>query len=149
MNMFERVLLLSVLLALGMIQARADAWDEWMTAAERESTGVERLSAGEREALYLWLQGFIAGAAADFDAAPRTAGEPDEIRSRIAGTFRGWTGQTVFRLENGQVWQQRRPSRLLYEAERPEVVIRRNRAGFHSMEVPEAERSVLVQRIEE
>jgi 8-oxo-dGTP pyrophosphatase MutT (NUDIX family) len=33
--------------------------------------------------------------------------EDDEaIRTRIIGDFRGWTGKTVFTLENGQVWQQ-------------------------------------------
>lgn len=35
------------------------------------------------------------------------AREDDEIiRTRISGEFRGWTGHTTFRLENGQVWQQ-------------------------------------------
>lgn len=35
------------------------------------------------------------------------AREDDEIiRTRIAGEFRGWKGQTVFTLENGQVWRQ-------------------------------------------
>ena len=35
------------------------------------------------------------------------ARDDDEIiRTRISGDFRGWTGNTTFRLENGQVWQQ-------------------------------------------
>ena len=35
------------------------------------------------------------------------ARDDDEIiRTRISGDFRGWTGHTTFRLENGQVWQQ-------------------------------------------
>ncbi len=32
--------------------------------------------------------------------------EPSRIESRIAGTFTGWTGNTVFKLENGQIWKQ-------------------------------------------
>lgn len=35
------------------------------------------------------------------------ARDDDEIiRTRISGDFRGWTGNTTFHLENGQVWQQ-------------------------------------------
>lgn len=33
-------------------------------------------------------------------------GPRDEIVSRIPGTFKGWSGGTVFTLENGQVWRQ-------------------------------------------
>ncbi len=34
------------------------------------------------------------------------AGKADPVQSRIAGRFRGWDGKTLFRLENGQIWQQ-------------------------------------------
>ena len=125
-----------------------------MTAEERAATGVERLSATERAALRAWLQRHIDGEQESARAAGRQEGllsrepEPSEIFSRIDGPFEGWTGNTVFRLENGQVWQQRRPSRLLYRADSPEVIIRRSRAGFHSMEVPEAGRTVLVHRLD-
>ena len=38
------------------------------------------------------------------------AREDDEvIHTRILGRFKGWEGHTVFRLENGQVWQQSNP----------------------------------------
>lgn len=30
----------------------------------------------------------------------------DAIVTRLAGDYDGWTGKTVFKLENGQVWQQ-------------------------------------------
>jgi hypothetical protein len=38
-----------------------------------------------------------------------TAEKPDAadaIETRLAGDYRGWTGKTVFNLENGQAWQQ-------------------------------------------
>jgi hypothetical protein len=38
-----------------------------------------------------------------------TSEKPDAaeaIVTRLAGDYEGWTGKTVFRLENGQVWQQ-------------------------------------------
>jgi hypothetical protein len=34
------------------------------------------------------------------------AGKADPVQTRIAGRFRGWDGKTLFRLENGQIWQQ-------------------------------------------
>jgi hypothetical protein len=37
--------------------------------------------------------------------APGTQVEYGEIESRIAGEFTGWSGRTVFTLENGQRWQ--------------------------------------------
>jgi hypothetical protein len=47
----------------------------------------------------------------------------DVIESQIDGTFEGWTGDSVYKLANGQVWQQ---STYKYEykyAYRPQVVI--------------------------
>jgi len=32
--------------------------------------------------------------------------EREVVESRIAGTFSGWLGHSVFRLENGQEWTQ-------------------------------------------
>lgn len=69
------------------------------------------------------------------------------IHARIAGEFSGWTGDTVFELDNGEVWQQRQPGRLSFHAVEPEVILRRNRLGFYSMEVPAAGRTVLVRRL--
>ena len=31
----------------------------------------------------------------------------DVVESRIAGDFKGWDGETSYKLQNGQVWQQR------------------------------------------
>ncbi|MBI5426525.1 MAG: hypothetical protein HZA32_20815 [Opitutae bacterium] len=38
-----------------------------------------------------------------------TADKPEAaeaVESRLAGDYEGWTGKTVFKLENGQIWQQ-------------------------------------------
>lgn len=45
------------------------------------------------------------------------------IRSNIDGTFEGWTGDTVFPLTNGQVWQQSSYAYTYHYAYRPEVLI--------------------------
>ena len=51
------------------------------------------------------------------------ARDDDEvIRTRIAGDFRGWTGNTVFKLENGQSWQQAdKENRFFPKQTNPEV----------------------------
>jgi len=53
------------------------------------------------------------------------------IRSRIAGKFNGWSGATVFRLENGQVWVQSNKSDTLWvpTMENPEVEVRPSKLG--------------------
>jgi hypothetical protein len=51
------------------------------------------------------------------------ARDDDEIiLTRISGDFRGWSGHTTFRLENGQVWQQSdKESRFFPKMVDPEV----------------------------
>ena len=73
--------------------------------------------------------------------------QPDLIRSRIDGTFKGWSGKTRFKLENGEIWQQRQSSTYMTTLESPEVVIRKGRMNFYTMEVPAIGRKVHVKRI--
>jgi hypothetical protein len=48
--------------------------------------------------------------------------DDEAIRTRIVGDFRGWTGNTVFRLENGQSWQQAdKENRFFPKQTNPEV----------------------------
>lgn len=73
--------------------------------------------------------------------------EPEIVRSRIDGHFEGWRNNgTVFRLQNGQIWEQRQPATFITDLTSPEVIIRRNRFG-HTMEVPAIDRKVHVRRI--
>jgi hypothetical protein len=61
------------------------------------------------------------------------AEEPKDlaVRSRALGKFHGWSGETVFRLENGQIWVQtdNTDSFWLPAMENPEVEIRRSAIG--------------------
>jgi hypothetical protein len=51
------------------------------------------------------------------------------IQSRIVGPFTGYTGRTIFTLENGQRWaQSQRDSRYFPKIDSPPVVI--VKAGF-------------------
>ena len=73
--------------------------------------------------------------------------QPDLIRSRIDGPFRGWRGnRTRFRLENGEVWEQRQSSTFMVKLDSPEVIIKKGRFGY-TMEVPSIGKRVHVKQI--
>ena len=73
--------------------------------------------------------------------------EPDLIRSRIDGPFKGWrNNKTRFKLENGEIWEQRQPSTFITQLDSPQVIIKKRRFGY-TMEVPAIGRSVHVKRI--
>jgi len=63
-------------------------------------------------------------------------GAPDIIESRIMGEFSGWSGNTRFILENGQVWRQSKPDTFVVgKRENPEVVIRRGKFGGYLLKI--------------
>jgi len=79
---------------------------------------------------------------------PDTPGEAlDEIQSRFAGEFTGWNGNTIFTLENGQVWQQSESGRLVLQADSPLVTIRRGAFSTYRLSVEGVNRAVRVRRI--
>jgi hypothetical protein len=72
---------------------------------------------------------------------------PQQITARIVGEFRGWDGKTVFRLDNGQVWQQRVGGR--YRSPKrldPDVDIYNGGFGFY-LKTTDSSRSVGVKRL--
>lgn len=76
-------------------------------------------------------------------AAP-VAGSHD-IESRIKGRFEGWTGKTLFLLENGQIWQQTDGRVQRAFGSSPRVTLRR-RAGGHEMSVEGVSATVTVRQ---
>lgn len=52
------------------------------------------------------------------------------IESRIEGEFNGWDGETIFRLTNGQIWQQDEYDYHYSYRYRPEVMIVETRRGW-------------------
>lgn len=73
---------------------------------------------------------------------------PEVIQSRLLGDFRGWSGRTIFRLENGQVWQPSAPGEFYYPTKDPVVIIRRGTFGSYLLRIEGKNSSVRVRRIE-
>jgi hypothetical protein len=81
------------------------------------------------------------------DPIPETSDESNQLHARVVGKFRGWSGKTVFTLDNGQVWRQRVSGRYTYTGDDTRVVISQNRFGFYDMRLVVADRSVGVSRV--
>jgi hypothetical protein len=71
---------------------------------------------------------------------------PEIIESRIDGEFSGWEGETIFKLMNGQIWQQI-DGRYKYKYKySPKVIIFRSGAGFE-MQVEGVDGRIRVSRL--
>jgi len=89
----------------------------------------------------------IANFGADTMAPKESSREPNRIESRIAGQFTGWTGDTVFTLENGQVWKQAATGYYTnIQLDHPRVVIKKLSFGY-LLTVPGHGETVFVRRI--
>lgn len=131
-----------------------------MSAEDYARAGLGKLSEAERAVLDEWLRRYSVG---ELDAARTQAAvaavqearaeirefrATERIEARVEGAFTGWTGQTIFRLDNGQIWRQRLPGRFQYRGDpNPLIVIARNRLGFYVLSVPSADRGTGVERV--
>jgi hypothetical protein len=68
------------------------------------------------------------------------------IESSISGEIEGWSGETIFKLDNGQTWQQSEYDYTYFYEYHPDVTIYETRAGCR-MKVEDESDTVLVKRI--
>jgi hypothetical protein len=89
-------------------------------------------------------------AAAEFGA-EQVEQRIDHLEARLVGDFTGWTGNTKFRLDNGQVWEQTKNYIPNYEPRepisQPRVTISRGLMGSYNLRVEGVKRIVQVKRI--
>ena len=70
------------------------------------------------------------------------------ITANVIGGFAGWNADTVFELDNGQVWQQSTSGRFEYAGPDRTVTIRRAAFGSFLLSPEGLNRSVRVRRVE-
>ena len=100
-------------------QTNPPTLEERMSEAQFKSFGLDKLSAEELRGLNEWLQQRGPATAAAGSAVPAVAADQDPrlgfrgkasdrvtVNARIVGEFTGWSGNTIFKLDNGQEWQQ-------------------------------------------
>jgi len=90
-------------------------------------------------------------AASEFGSEQLPADAVDRVEARLVGDFTGWSGDTVFRLDNGQVWQQTRNyirAYTLREAmHEPRVTISKGLFGSYDLRIEGVKRVVQVTRL--
>ncbi len=109
-----------------------------MKAEDYEAAGLNKLTDEEKAKLDEFIRAYVskkseiaATAAVDEAVKESDAMAPKVIESRIVGPFTGYTGKTVFTLENGQKWMQSQPmSRYFGKIDSPMVVIVKGTVGY-------------------
>ena len=85
--------------------------EERMSQEQFHAAGLDKLSPEELKTLNDWLRGHETVTTKVVTQSGQPLFYPKEtervaVESRIAGTFSGWLGHSVFTLENGQEWTQ-------------------------------------------
>ena len=101
---------LAILISVAANAAEFSSLEESMSQAQFRAAGLDKLSPAELKALNDWLRSHASATTTLVTPSGQPAfykdSEREVIESRIDGTFTGWTGKTIFRLENGQEWTQ-------------------------------------------
>lgn len=150
--------------------------EEQMTGKEFTGAGLDKLTPEELAALNAWIRKrslatLDAPAAAATTTATTTATassaaestggdrrgfrseKKDEdrspITSRIVGKFNGWDGQTVFKLENGMIWEQADKDKFyIREIENPVAIIEPGMFGTWRLHIEGFNSKCRVERIQ-
>lgn len=115
------------------------------------SSGLRKLSGDELATLDGWFSGFLNDYALNLTQAYIGAGllsfsSDEPIVSKIDGDSHGWDGETVFKLDNGQLWKQSAFGYSYHTSYRPTVVIFRN-GGKYQMKVDDVDELLVVTRL--
>lgn len=146
-----------------------DGLSEEMSPAEQASAGLDRLTPAERTFLDAWLRMRFdqlerevvevkAATAAEVDrrvaeerrverAAAQAVAKDLPFEAEVVAPFSGWTGKTVFKLNNGQIWQQRQQGNYRHQAADNQVRFAQNFLGGWEMTVLSTGRTVGVKRL--
>ena len=109
-----------------------------MTPEDYEAAGLSKLEPAERAKLDEFIRNYVtvsnervATSAVDQAIKEKKVSAPEVIQSRIVGPFTGYTGRTIFTLENGQRWAQaQRDSKYFPKIDLPPVVIVKAGLGY-------------------
>jgi len=131
-----------------------------MTPQDFSESGLDKLSPAELEHLSEWVERYREGAVVgpEVKKKPSQMNEEEkaeyqekmdaEIVAKVVPAFVGWSGKTVFKLDNGQVWVQRMPGTFRYNGPDSTVKLTRNVLGRYVMTHEASNRSIGVKRVD-
>ena len=140
--------------------------EEQMTGKEFTTSGLDKLSPQELDVLNDWIRKHSVAtldAPAASAAASAAAANPEgdrrgfenedvdrtEIISTLIGKFKGWDGQTVFKLENDMIWVQSDKDKFyIKEIENPTVIIEPGMFGTWRLQIEGYNSECKVKRIQ-
>lgn len=105
------------------------------TPDQFKAAGLDKLTQGELDALNRAAKVYAIALISFAASTPSDLGAPTMIpsavvESRIDGEFTGWEGETIFRLVNGQIWQQASYAYRYHYIYGPKVLIYRSGAVY-------------------
>ena len=168
-------------------QAEPGGLKDMMSPEERQKSGVDTLTAEQRQFLSEWLlenytrnpakvvsspatapdtspqqaasneatadtieaeiDRRVAARLADNRASEKKPASDSSFEARLTGNFTGWSGKTVFRLDDGQVWRQRSAANYRHRGTDMRVKFKKNWMGGWEMTVVSSEKTVLVSKV--
>ena len=125
-----------------------------MSEAQQRQMGIYKLTKQEQERLRIYLiELYFLGVENGRKEAPESmsrntvsSSAASAIESQIEGNFKGWEGETVVKLVNGQIWQQAEYYYHYHYAVMPKVLVYKSGDGY-KMKVDGIDRSVLVKQL--
>lgn len=127
--------------------------EERMSSAEFKAAGLDKLSPEELKTLDEWLRTHGTGSTQMVTPGGKPVFYPSESarkeeQSHLVGHFAGWSGSSVFTLDNGQVWKQAESgSYACPERDHPGVTVKPMLLGSWLMYFEGCNQSVRVERV--
>jgi len=163
MKILPQALIVTGAALLPLLHARADDVQGFdvlknMSVTDFRATGLDHLTDAQIKALDAWFADYERSHApcAPTTATPAMAAQPtpasapagDVLVAHLVGNFTGWGNNTVFKLDNGQVWEQVDDSMLSIGAiKNPKVTIKKGLISAYYLSVEGVDDSVLVRRV--
>ena len=120
------------------------------TAADEQSASTEQPVKLEAtpEAIEAEVDRRVAAKLADKGESEKTKQSDSAFEARLTGDFTGWTGKTIFKLDNGQVWRQRSSANYRHRGSDRRVTFKKNWMGGWEMTVVSSGKTVLVRKVQ-
>jgi hypothetical protein len=90
----------------------------------------------------------VAAKLADKRESEKTKQSDSAFEARLTGDFTGWTGKTIFKLDNGQVWRQRSSANYRHRGSDRRVTFKKNWMGGWEMTLVSSGKTVLVRKVQ-